>query len=116
MSNLQGDLKRALKYRWAVWGVMVLSYMVVFFHRLAAGVVREDLVRDFGLSASSFGSLASMYFYAYMIMQIPVGMLADSLGARITVFGGTLLAERGLCFSAWPPRCPCSFLGVSWWA
>ncbi len=111
MRNLQGDLKRALKYRWAVWGVMVLSYMVVFFHRLAAGVVREDLVRDFGLSASSFGSLASMYFYAYMIMQIPVGMLADSLGARITVFGGTLLAGAGSLLFGMASSVPMLFLG-----
>ena len=111
MKNLQGDLKKALSYRWVVWGVMVLAYMVVFFHRLAAGVVREDLVRDFGLSASSFGSLASMYFYAYMIMQIPVGMLADSLGARVTVFGGTLLAAAGSVLFGMASSVPMLFAG-----
>ena len=111
MQNLQGDLKKALNYRWVVWGVMVLSYIVVFFHRLAAGVVREDLVRDFGLSASAFGSLASMYFYAYMIMQIPVGMLADTLGARITVFAGTLLAGVGSVVFGMASSVPMLFLG-----
>ena len=109
--DLPGDLQKALSYRWVVWGVMVLSYMVVFFHRLAAGVVREDLVRDFGLSASAFGSLASMYFYAYMIMQIPVGMLADSLGARITVFGGTLLAGAGSVLFGMASSVPMLFVG-----
>lgn len=111
MQNSQGDLKKALNYRWVVWGVMVLSYIVVFFHRLAAGVVREDLVRDFGLSASAFGSLASMYFYAYMIMQIPVGMLADTLGARITVFAGTLLAGVGSVVFGMASSVPMLFLG-----
>jgi len=90
-----------LSYRWVIWGIMVLSYMVVFFHRLAAGVVRPDLQSAFGLSASSFGFLASMYFYAYMLMQIPVGIMADSLGARKTVTAGMLLAGLGsLVFGA----------------
>ncbi len=84
-----------LTYRWVIWGIMVLSYMVVFFHRLAAGVVRPDLESAFGLGASSFGLLASMYFYAYMLMQIPVGLMADSLGARKTVTAGMLLAGAG---------------------
>ena len=88
-------LPRGYGYRWIVWSIMLLSYMVVFFHRLAAAVVRQNLVDDFGLSGSAFGSLASMYFYAYMVMQIPVGYLADSLGARATVTFGMALAGTG---------------------
>jgi sugar phosphate permease len=95
MQKADENLKKALRARWIIWGVMAAAYMVVFFHRLAAGVVRGDLVRDFGLSASSFGSLAAMYFYAYMIMQVPVGMMADTLGARATVAAGMLLAGAG---------------------
>ena len=68
MDETGASLKRALRARWVIWSVMVAAYMVVFFHRLAAGVVRGDLVRDFSLSASAFGSLAAMYFYAYMAM------------------------------------------------
>ncbi len=95
MEETGGNLKRALRARWVIWSVMAAAYMVVFFHRLAAGVVRNDLVRDFGLSASAFGSLAAMYFYAYMAMQVPVGMLADTLGARATVTAGMVLAGAG---------------------
>jgi len=86
---------RAFSYRWYIWGIMVCSYLVVFFHRLAPGVLREELTSTFNLSGTSFGSLASMYFYAYMIMQIPVGMLADSLGARVTVSLGMMLTAIG---------------------
>ncbi|NCC95587.1 MAG: MFS transporter [Synergistales bacterium] len=89
------EIKSANRYRWAVWGSMVLAYMVVFFHRLAAGVVRADITEAFNLTPSAFGSMASAYFYAYMVMQIPVGMMADSLGARMTVSIGMLLAGTG---------------------
>jgi sugar phosphate permease len=111
MKNLDALEKRALSYRWVVWGIMIASFMVVFFHRLAAGVVREDLVGAFGLSASSFGTLASMYFYAYMIMQIPVGIMADSLGARKTVTVGTFLAGIGSVIFGLAPSSSIIFLG-----
>lgn len=74
---------------------MVCAYLIVFFHRLAPGVLREELSSAFDLTATSFGTLASMYFYAYMIMQIPVGMLADSLGARATVSIGMFMTTLG---------------------
>ena len=32
--------KKGSSYRWLVWGIMAVAYLVVFFHRLAAGVVR----------------------------------------------------------------------------
>ncbi len=88
-------MKRALSYRWAVWGIMTFAFMIVFFHRLAAAVVREDVTAAFSLSATDFGQMSSMYFYAYMAMQIPVGLLADSLGARVTVSVGMLAAGAG---------------------
>jgi len=103
MHGSEEGLKKVLKYRWLVWGTMILAYMVVFFHRLAAGVVREDLVGAFDLSAAAFGSLASMYFYAYMIMQVPVGILADSLGARKTVTAGIFLAGAGSILFGFAP-------------
>lgn len=50
---------------------------------------------SFVLSATAFGVMSSMYFYAYMLMQIPVGLLADSLGARMTVTAGMFLGGIG---------------------
>ena len=111
MHNKKNMERKALSYRWIVWGIMVLAFMVVFFHRLAAGVVREDLVRAFDLSASSFGALASTYFYAYMIMQIPVGIMADSLGARKTVSAGIFAAGIGSIIFGLAPTASIIFIG-----
>lgn len=44
----------------------------------------EPLETRFGLSPADFGAMASMYFYAYCIAQIPTGVLADSIGVRLT--------------------------------
>jgi sugar phosphate permease len=86
---------RAYQYRWLIWSVMVLAYLLVYFHRLTPGVLQSRLVDAFDLSATSFATLSSMYFYAYMIMQIPVGILADTLGARITVTSGMVITAAG---------------------
>lgn len=91
----ENKVKKMLSYRWIVWGVLALAYIIVFFHRLAIGVVREDLVNTFGITGTTFANIGSTYFYAYMFMQIPSGILADSLGARKTVTLGTLLAGIG---------------------
>lgn len=88
-------IRKLMSYRWIVFGILIFAYMIVFFHRLAVGVVREDLAREFGMSGITFANLSSTYFYAYMIMQIPSGILADTLGARKTVTFGTLAAGAG---------------------
>jgi len=111
MQKNQQSIDKMLRYRWVVWGVLALTYIIVFFHRLAIGVVREDLVRDFNISGTTFANIGSTYFYAYMLMQIPSGILADSLGARKTVTLGTLLAGVGSVIFGLAPNLPLVFFG-----
>ncbi|SCY74353.1 MFS transporter [Alkaliphilus peptidifermentans] len=111
MHDMQLKIKKMMTYRWVVWGVLVLAYIIVFFHRLAIGVVREDLVEAYGVSATTFANIGSTYFYAYMLMQIPSGILADTLGARKTVSFGTLLAGIGSIVFGFAPNLFMVFFG-----
>ncbi len=81
--------------RWYIWSILALAYIVVFFHRVAVGVVKTELIDAFNISGVEFGNLGAMYSWPYMVMQIPSGILADTLGARKTVTLGTLLAGIG---------------------
>jgi sugar phosphate permease len=69
--------------------------MLVFFHRMAPAVISADLMKAFSTSGAQLGSLAAMYFYIYTLMQIPAGVLADTLGARFTISVGSLVAGAG---------------------
>lgn len=89
------DLSRFVLARWTIFSILILTYMLVFFHRMAPAVVAADLMRTFGITGAALGSLAAMYFYVYTLMQIPAGILADTLGARITVATGNLVAGAG---------------------
>src|SRR5581483_692730 len=48
-----------------------------------------------GLTAKSLGNLSAFYFYFYVAMQIPAGVLIDTWGARKLLFWGALSAAGG---------------------
>lgn len=89
------DHRRFNRTRWMVFGLLVLSYIGVFFHRMAPGVVASDLMQAFATSGAALGSLAAMYYYVYTAMQIPAGVLADTLGPRLAVTIGALVSGAG---------------------
>ena len=75
--------------------IMALAFFFVQFHRNTPGVMRTELIEAFGMRSTSFGLFSSMYFYPYMLAQIPVGMLLDSIGVRKTVGLGSGFAAIG---------------------
>ncbi|MGC8906022.1 MAG: MFS transporter [Desulfomonilaceae bacterium] len=83
---MEQSLKRkVLRYRWAIFWVMAVAYVFVYFHRLCPAVVALDLQKDLAATGGFMGLLASAYFYPYAIMQLPAGLLSDSIGPRKTV-------------------------------
>ncbi len=83
--------KKMMTYRWVIYGCLIAIYFLVFFHRMSLGIIKDDLMSSFSMSATTFANLGAMYFYAYMLMQIPAGILADTLGTRKTVAAGSLV-------------------------
>lgn len=86
---------RFARLRWTIYVILVLAYMTAFFHRMAPGVVSAELMAAFQTSGVALGSLAAMYYYIYTAMQIPAGVLADTLGPRVGVALGCLVAGAG---------------------
>ncbi len=75
--------------RWLALGIVALAYVLSFFQRFAPAGIAQDLAAAFSTSAASLGALAATYFYVYTLMQIPTGILADTLGPRrILALGG----------------------------
>lgn len=99
------------KRRWVIWSILALGYIIVFFHRVAVGVVRQELMESFNITDIQFGNLGAMYFYAYMIMQIPSGLLADTQGARKTVTFGTLFAGIGSILFGFSTNIAMAYIG-----
>lgn len=88
-------LRRFHLVQLTVYTILVVSYMLVLFHRIAPAVVASDLMRAFGTTAAALGSLAAMYYYTYTIMQIPAGVIADTLGVRVAAGAASVVAGIG---------------------
>ncbi len=80
--------------------IVVATYALSFFQRFAPAGMASDLVAAFNTSASSLGALAATYFYVYTIMQVPTGILVDTLGPRrILLIGGVVGGAGSLMFA-----------------
>ncbi len=75
----------ARRYSYLICLVIFLSYLLVYFHRVCPSVIALDMQNAFGVGGALLGVLGSAYFYPYALMQLPVGLLADSWGPRRTV-------------------------------
>jgi predicted MFS family arabinose efflux permease len=79
------------------------SYLLSMFHRVAPAAIARDLAASFEIGAASLGVLAATYFYVYTLMQIPTGVLADTLGPRkILTLGGIVAGAGSLLFGLAP--------------
>ena len=75
--------------------IVIAAYVLSFFHRFAPVSIAAELAQSFNTSATALGVLASTYFYVYTVMQIPTGMLVDTLGTRKVLTAGGILAALG---------------------
>ncbi len=81
--------------------------MLAFFHRLAPGALAADLRETYAAGGMALGFIAALYFYPYAAMQLPSGVLADSVGPRKLFTAGALVAGAGSLLFGLAP-------GVGW--
>jgi MFS family permease len=92
-----------LSLAWFIWGLGALFYLMAFFQRVAPAVMTDELMRDFQISAAALGNLSAFYFYSYVAMQIPTGIIADLWGPRRLLASGALVAGLGILLFALSP-------------
>ena len=80
---------------WSVWGVAAFFYLAGFYLRVSPAAMTTELMRSFSITAGDLGNLSAVYFYTYVLMQIPTGVLVDSWGARRLLMIGSVVAAAG---------------------
>jgi MFS family permease len=100
--------KPPLRMAWTIWGFGALFYLMGFFQRIAPAVMTAELMQEFNISAAALGNLSAFYYYSYVAMQIPTGILADIWGPRRLLSAGALVAASGILLFAVAPNI--------WWA
>ncbi|WP_342550534.1 MFS transporter [Lysinibacillus sp. FSL M8-0216] len=87
--------KQHHRYRWVVFVAVLFTYLVMASQRTAPGLITDQLMRDFGVTASTIGLLTSILFFVYTSLQIPMGVLADRFGPNFFLIMGAILTGLG---------------------
>lgn len=103
--------QRLEKRRWVIWAPMALAFLIVYFHRVSAGVVSDDLFREFQIErAAELGLLSSIYFYTYAPLQIFSGILADRFSPRRIITTALFVTAIGAFSFGLAPTLPWLYL------
>ncbi|ACN15894.1 putative hexose phosphate transport protein [Desulforapulum autotrophicum HRM2] len=80
------------------WLILILAgtlFILSQFYRSSVAVIAPNLVADLKLDAWELSTVSASFFYAFALMQIPVGMFLDTIGPRITMTALTLVSVAG---------------------
>jgi sugar phosphate permease len=78
-------MKRVMKVRYLMLGLMCLMYFIAYIDRVNISIVGPMLKQEMGLTPVQLGLVFSAFAYPYAAMQIFGGWLADKLGPRLVL-------------------------------
>ncbi len=87
--------KKYLLMAWSICALGAMYYSYEYFLRISPSVMEYALRDHFNLSATGFGFLSAFYYYAYVPLQIPVGVLLDRYGPRLLITLACLICVIG---------------------
>ena len=80
---------------WGMWLLAGLGFGYAFFHRVAPSVMVSELMTDFAIGGAVLGVLSALYFYPYVLLQVPLGAMLQIIGTRILLSLALMLAAIG---------------------
>jgi ACS family D-galactonate transporter-like MFS transporter len=82
------------RYMWGVLALLMAGLLISFIDRtsLSSALADKNFVKEFGLSNTDRGWLNSAFFWAYGLMQLPMGWVVDRYGVKW---------PYTVCFAAW---------------
>lgn len=80
MLNKSLNIKHHLPY--LVWFLGAFFFFVDYVLRVSPSVLTPTLMRLFHANAFTIGGFSAFFYYAYIGMQIPVGILVDRFGPK----------------------------------
>ncbi|MCR4425957.1 MAG: MFS transporter [Firmicutes bacterium] len=87
----------------AVFVVSNIAHLIVMFSRGFVGQIFPQLMAEFRTTGVGITVLSTSYFYVYMFLQIPAGLLVEHAGPRRVISGGLALGTVGYVVFALAP-------------
>jgi len=86
---------------WSIWVLSALFVVFNYIHQVVPDIIAADLIGAFKATDGTLGNIAAFYFYAYAILQIPVGLIVDRYGTRRPLIVAILVAGLGTLAFSW---------------
>lgn len=80
---------------YTVWGVGVFAFVIMVMQRTTLGVSGLDATQRFAVTPTSLSLFAFVQVLAYVLVQIPAGVLVDRFGSRAMAVLSCLIAACG---------------------
>lgn len=81
--------------RWTVFGVCAGLFIMSMLYRASNAVIAPGLIRDLGLGAEELGLLGAVFFYAFALAQLPLGLALDRIGSKPTMIFMNVIGLAG---------------------
>lgn len=81
--NIQEERSSNKGLAWFVWFLATVFFAYQFILRLSPGLIINQMMSKYNLSATDYGLFSAMYYMGYAGMQMPVALLLDRYGTRV---------------------------------
>lgn len=85
------QLKRITLTGIFIWSIGAVFFLFEFFLRTFLGALGKQIIPDLHLTPSEFAFLASAFYIAYGLMQVPVGAITDTFGPKLSLSFAALI-------------------------
>lgn len=102
-----GSVSRA----WSIFCIMCAANLLSSLQQVGLATVSNDVAMSFQADAATLGLLSAAFFYTYSAMQIPAGVLVDTVGSRKSVSIALVCAAVGTFIFAQAQTVPLAILG-----
>lgn len=81
--NIEVSAELARKIMWRIAPLMLLMYIFNQIHRANVGYASLTMNADLGLTATQFGLAASLFYFGYIVFEVPSNLIMHRIGARL---------------------------------
>ncbi len=90
------NMSKSQKFAWFAWAIASVFYAYQYILRVMPSIMLEDITHQFHIDATVFGQVSGVYYIAYSLVHLPIGILLDRFGPRKIMTGCILLTVIGL--------------------
>lgn len=81
---------------WAIWVIASFFYAYQYILKVMPNIMLDDFIHQFHIDTVLFGQFSGVYYLAYSLMHLPIGIMLDRFGPRKVMTLCILLTVIGL--------------------